>query len=76
MNRKRILAFMMKEKTKTTLKDKIQQSIDYYEERLNEEIEHQNLLKSEISRSEGRMEILRDIIDDLKHDLIAAGEGE
>lgn len=64
----------LENKKQVTLKAKIIQSINHYEERLEEEKEYKNAMSKEISRIEGRIEIIRDVIDDLKHDLMDVGE--
>jgi hypothetical protein len=63
-------------KKKKTLRDKITESINHYEERLEEELAYKRAMTNEISRCEGRIEMARDIIDDLKHDLMDAVEVE
>lgn len=61
-----------------TLKNNILDSISYYEERLEEEIGFKSSLENEyslnISKCEGRIEILGDIIDDLQHDILNSEE--
>jgi hypothetical protein len=63
-----------KENNKKTLKDKIVESYKHYQNRLEEELEYKNTCLRDIRRIEGRIEILTDIIDDLKHDLEDANE--
>lgn len=62
-----------KEKKNITLKDKVLESINYYKERLECEIEGKNELRNKVSHIDGRIDILIDIIDDLKHDLMSVG---
>lgn len=64
----------LENKKQVTLKDKILESINHYEERLEEETEYKRAMAKEVSRIDGRIEIIRDIIDDLKHDLMDVGE--
>lgn len=60
---------MKKQNRKVTLKDKVLESIKYYEERLDDELQYRNSLTEDMARSDGRIDIIRDIIDDLKEDI-------
>lgn len=63
-------------KISKSLKNKIIDTIEYYEERLDEEENERYKLITDHQKNirwrEGRIEIIKEIIDDLKHDLDGA----